>query len=66
MFNIKKKRIVLYIAVIGLLIFLYNLKIFQPIENIVISTINPLLNRAHSFGSKLNVTYQEQTKNLKV
>jgi len=59
--KIKTKGIFKILAVIGLLIFLHFLKILTPLENIIISFINPLASSVYSVGSDLKTVYNEQT-----
>lgn len=62
MFKIKtKNNILLFIAVIGLLIFLHFIKVLSPLENIIIRAINPFASRIYSVSSGLRVAVDEQT-----
>ena len=60
MFKIDKKRIVIYIAVVGLLIFLYFLGILQPINNVITSILNPIFSEFHTASSDLRIAYNER------
>ncbi len=61
MLEIKIKKIYKFIAVIGLLIFLHFIKILAPIENVIISIINPLASGIYSVSSDLRVAVDERT-----
>ena len=45
----------------GLLIFLHFIKILAPVENVIISLINPVADRFYSLSSDLRVVVNEQT-----
>jgi len=57
----KIKGIYIFIAVIGLLIFLHFIRVLVPIEKAVIAIINPLTSGFYSISSELQMTYNEQT-----
>lgn len=61
MFKIKTKDIFVFMAVIGLLIFLHFIKVLQPIENIIIFILNPLTSGIHSVSTDLRTAYDKQT-----
>jgi len=61
MIKIDKKRIIIYLAVIGLLIFLYLLGVLKPIEYIITKTLNPALKEAHKFSTNIRSEYNSQT-----
>ncbi len=61
MFKIKTKDIFMVMAVIGLLIFLHFIKILSPIENIIISILNPLTSGIYSVSTDLHTAYDKQT-----
>lgn len=61
MLKINKKRIFLYLAVVGLLIFLYLLGLFRPLEGLVARGLNPIAERFYSFSSMVRSRYDEQT-----
>lgn len=61
MLRVDKKRIAMYVAVIGLLIFLYSIGIFKTFEGFITSALNPVLIKFHALSSDLRVTYNEQT-----
>lgn len=60
MLKINRKNIFLYAAVILLLIFLYFTGILRPIENILLSTLNPFIKNFYSVSSDLRIKYNEQ------
>jgi rod shape-determining protein MreC len=53
--NIKKSFLI--IAVIGLLIFFHFLSILSPLEKVVFSTINPLMQGLYLFSSRINTAF---------
>jgi rod shape-determining protein MreC len=57
---IKYSRI---IAVVLLLIFLYNLKLIAPVESFLMGLVNPILSRVYSASNKLNVSYNREFNN---
>ena len=61
MLKLKTKGIYVFIAVIGLLIFLHFIKVLTPIEKAITSMINPLTTGFYSISSELQTTYNEQT-----
>ncbi|MFH1523206.1 MAG: rod shape-determining protein MreC [Patescibacteria group bacterium] len=61
MFKKGTRQIFVFIAVIGLLIFLHFIKILSPIENIIIRIVNPLASGIYSVSSDLRLVYNEQT-----
>jgi len=56
-----KNNIFIFIAVIGLLIFLHFLKILNPLEKIIISLISPVAERVYSVSTGLRTAVNEQT-----
>ncbi len=64
MIKIKNRKIVKYIAVIGLLVFLYAIGLLGPLERVVSKVLNPVFFRAQSVSSSLNQKYQEQTSKI--
>jgi len=56
-----KNNIFIFIAVIGLLIFLHFLKILNPLEEAIISLINPVAEKVYSVGTGLRTAVNEQT-----
>jgi rod shape-determining protein MreC len=59
MFKNKKKSILKYLAVIGLLIFLHYTKILLPIEKGIMHLVNPLAGGFYSFSSNIKVAYKD-------
>ncbi len=51
------KKLFVFAAVIGLLIFFHFIKILRPIENIIITTLNPVISGMYSVGSDLETVY---------
>lgn len=51
----------MFVAVIGLLIFLHFLKIFNPIEEAIISFVSPAAEKIYSVGIVLRTALDEQT-----
>lgn len=62
--KIKHKKIIKYIAVIALLVFLYTIGLLGPLENIISRVLNPVFFRVQSASSFLNQKYQEQTSKI--
>ena len=61
MLKIKTKKVYIFIAVIGLLIFLHYIRVLAPIENIIIKFFNPLASGFYSVSSDIRVVYNDQT-----
>ncbi len=61
MLKIDKKYTVIFVAVIGLLVFLHLTKILLPAENLLRTIINPLLGKFYSISTDLRTGYSEQT-----
>jgi rod shape-determining protein MreC len=55
------RRIIIYVAVIGLLIFLFLSGLLRPVESILTRGINPLVSAFHSVGTSIKNKYNEQT-----
>ncbi len=51
----------MFIAVIGLLIFLHVSKIIKPVESFLVNILNPVFSSFYSVSSGLHSTYSEQT-----
>ena len=64
MIKINNKKIIRYIAVIGLLIFLYSLGLLGPLEGAISRVLNPVLFRAQALSSSINQKYREQTSKI--
>lgn len=62
MLKIGKKRIIIYVAVVGLLIFLYAVGLFEPVENFITSGLNPVFKNFYFFSSNLRSEYNDQIK----
>lgn len=54
------RRIIIYIAVIGLLIFLYTLGLLRPVEGALFKAINPVLGRMHGFGADIRSIFGDR------
>lgn len=59
--SIDTRRIIIYIAVLALLIFLHSFQIIAPLENLVIRMISPLFSGFYSLSSNLRISYNVQT-----
>ncbi len=64
MIKIKNRKALKYIAVIGLLVFLYAIGLLGPLERVVSRVLNPVFSRAQSVSLSLNQKYQEQTSKI--
>ncbi len=64
MIKTNNRKIIKYIAVIGLLVFLYTIGLLGPVELIVAKVLNPILFRAQSVSSSISQKYQEQTSKI--
>lgn len=62
--NFSKKRIVKYLAVIGLLVFLYLFGLLRPFEKVITSLTNPILKNLYSFSLNLHNIYDKQTSKI--
>lgn len=60
MLKIGTKKIFLFGAVIGLLIFLHFIKVLQPIENVIIFALNPFTTSVSSVTSKMSDNYHNK------
>jgi rod shape-determining protein MreC len=61
MFRVKMgKKILIFIAVIGLLIFLHIFGVLKPVESVLASALNPAMSRIYFFSSRLRVLYNDQ------
>lgn len=58
----KQKQIFLFIAAIGLLIFLHSIKILRPVENAIVFALNPVANKIYSASYKLRTVYYDYNK----
>ncbi|MFH0891485.1 MAG: rod shape-determining protein MreC [Candidatus Falkowbacteria bacterium] len=61
MLRIDKKRIIKYGAVIGLLVFLYTIGLFGPVEGFVAGSLDPLTEKLYSLSHGLRTAYNKQT-----
>lgn len=61
MVKVKNKKTFIFIAVIGLLIFLHFVKILSPVESLVIKVFKPFSVGFYSFGSSIGNYYKDQT-----
>jgi rod shape-determining protein MreC len=61
MLKLDKRRISKYIAVIGLLVFLYFTGILKPINNIINKFLNPINSRLYSLSAYIRSTFDDQT-----
>ena len=64
MLKINNRKIIKYIAVIGLLVLLYTIGLLRPVESIIGRILNPVFFRAQSVSSSLNQKYQEQASKI--
>ena len=62
--NFSKKRIAKYLAVIGLLVFLYLFGALRPVEKLITSFTNPILINLHSFSLNLRSAYDDRANKL--
>lgn len=60
MFKYGKRRIIIFLAVIGLLIFLYNLGILKPFEGFFERVLNPVSSSFQSLGSEFRRSYNDK------
>jgi len=49
-----------YMAVVGLLIFLYFFGFLRPVENVITKIFNPVYSKFHSMSSSIKMRYDEQ------
>ncbi len=61
MIKIKNNKIIKYLAVIGLLVFLYAIGLLRPLEGNISKIFNPLLNKVYIISSTLQEKYNNQT-----
>lgn len=54
------KSIFIFLAIIGLLVFLYFTDIFSPVKEKIYEALNPVAVQLYSFGSNINNIYQRQ------
>ena len=57
----RKKRILIYLAVIGLLVFLYIFNLLGPVNRVVYNILNPIFTGFQSVGSSFRTAYNKQT-----
>lgn len=57
----ENKKTLIFIAVIGLLIFLHFVKFLSPVESLVIKIFKPFSAGFYSFGSSISNLYKDQT-----
>lgn len=57
---IKHRKKILWLAALGLLIFLHAINILKPIENTAINVINPFAQKLFLFSSNIRIAYQNQ------
>jgi len=64
--TVRYKKIFIFIAVTGLLVFLYVLGVLSPVENFVVKVLNPVLKDAHILGINFQDKISDQVtkKNL--
>jgi len=55
------KKIFIYSAVIGLLIFFHTLGLIAPLEGVLARVLSPVLSIFYSSGSKISIVYNDQT-----
>jgi len=59
-----RKKIILYLAVIGLLVFLYAFNLLGPLNRIIYNILNPVFSGFQSISSNIRSTYNEQTEKI--
>ncbi len=64
MIKINNKKIIKYIAVIILLVFLYSIGFLSPLEGAITKILNPVFFRVQTIASSLNQKYKEQTSKI--
>ena len=57
-----KKKLILYLAVIGLLVFLYAFNLLGPLNRVIYGILNPIFSGFQSVSSNIRSTYNEQTE----
>jgi rod shape-determining protein MreC len=60
MLKILTKKSVIFIAVIGLLIFLHFIKALSPVEFLIIKALNPIMSSFYSASSSTRIAYNDQ------
>ncbi len=60
MFKYGKRRITIFLAVVGLLVFLYNIGLLVPIEGLLERALNPVSSNLQEWGSKFRKSYNEK------
>jgi len=58
--KISKRRIIAYVAVVVLLIFLYFFGFLRPAENIISRVLNPVYSRFYKISSGIKIRYDDQ------
>jgi len=61
MFKKQTRKIIILIAVVGLLIFLHLIRVLAPVESFITSIFRPLFSGFYSVSSNLRISYDEQT-----
>ena len=61
MLKIDKKRIIILIAVIGLLVFLHLTRILWPVENALTKFLSPIMSDLYSFSTNIRSAYNKQS-----
>jgi len=64
MLKINNKKIIKYIAVIILLVFLYTIGALSPLEGVIAKVLNPAFFQVQKLSSSLNKKYKEQTSKI--
>lgn len=62
--TINKNKLFTFIAVVGLLVFLYFIGLLKPVESFAAKIMNPVMSRFYSVGSSIRIKYDEQTSKI--
>jgi len=62
--NTNRKKILIYLAVIGLLVFLYAFNLLGPLNKVIYNILNPIFSGFQSVSSNIRLTYNEQTDKI--
>ncbi len=60
--KLKLRFLFLFLAAVGLLVFLHNSRIIAPIEGVLQTVLNPVSSKLHVFAGKFNLLYRNQTR----
>ncbi len=59
--KINKKPILIFLAIVGLLVFLSFIKVLDPVKEKIHLVLNPIANRLYSLSTDINSSYKTQT-----